>query len=195
MPTPEQIARKKIDELLTAACWVVQDYKHINLGAGQGVDVREFPTKSGPADYVLFVDRKAVGVVEAKPEGTTLLGVAEQSARYQTDFPEDIPSVELPLPFGYESTGSKTYVVDLRDPDFRSSPIFAFHKPETLGEWATQESTLRDRLKNLPSLITGGLWDAQIEAIVNLEKSFAENRPRALIQMATGSGKTFKFLL
>jgi len=191
LPTPEQQSRQKIDELLTAAGWVVQDYKHINLGASQGVAVREFPTKSGPADYVLFVDRNAVGIVEAKPEGTTLRGVAEQTGRYQTDFPEDIPNVELPLPFGYESTGTETFFVDIRDPDFRSRRVFAFHKPETLGEWASQTDTLREQLKNLPPLITEGLWDAQIEAIVNLEKSFAENRPRALIQMATGSGKTF----
>ncbi|MHA2230980.1 MAG: type I restriction endonuclease subunit R [Candidatus Hodarchaeales archaeon] len=191
MPTPEQIAREKIDKLLAAAGWVLQDYKQINLGAGLGVAVREFPTKSGPADYVLFVDRKAVGAVEAKPEGTTLRGVAEQTGRYQTDFPEDIPNVELPLPFGYESTGTKTLFVDFRDPDFRSRRVFAFHTPETLGDWAAQEATLRAGLRELPTLITEGLWDAQIEAIVSLEKSFAENRPRALIQMATGSGKTF----
>jgi type I restriction enzyme R subunit len=145
LPTPEQVARRKIDELLTAAGWVVQDYKHINLCASQGVAVREFPTESGPADYVLFVDRQALGVVEAKPEGTTLRGVAEQTSRYQTDFPEDIPSVELPLPFGYESTGTETFFVDLRDPDYRSRRVFAFHKPETLGEWAAQEDMLRDR--------------------------------------------------
>ncbi len=177
MPTPEQIARQKIDELLTAAGWVVQDYKHINLGACLGVAIREFPTKSGPADYILFVDRQAVGVVEAKPEGTTLRGVAEQTGRYQTDFPEDIPSVELPLPFGYESTGTETLFVDFRDPDFRSRPVFAFHNPKTLFEWTSQTDTLRAQLRNLPPLITEGLWDAQIEAIVNLEKSFAENHP------------------
>ena len=191
MTTPEQQARQKIDELLTAAGWDVQDYKHINLGASQGVAVREFPTKSGPVDYLLFVERQAVGVVEAKAVGTTLLGVAEQAAKYQTNFPEDIPHVELPLPFGYTSTGIETFFIYRRDPDFRSRRVFAFHKPETLGEWASKTDPLRAQLKNLPPLITEGLWDAQIEAIVNLEKSFADNRPRALIQMATGSGKTF----
>jgi len=191
MPTPEQKARQKIDELLKAAGWKIQDIEHLNLSAGLGVAVCEFPTTSGPADYILFVDRQAVGVVEAKPEGTTLRGVAVQTARYQTDFNPDIPHVELPLPFGYESTGIETLFVDYRDPHYRSSKVFAFHKPETLGEWISHPDTLRARLQQLPPLITAGLWDAQIEAINNLEKSFNDNRPRALIQMATGSGKTY----
>nr|MBC8552413.1 DEAD/DEAH box helicase family protein [Candidatus Brocadiales bacterium] len=194
MPTPEELAREIIDQKLTAAGWIVQDYKSINLGAGLGVAVREFQTSSGPADYVLFVDRKAVGVVEAKPEGTTLRGVFEQSARYMADFPEEIPHVDLPLPFSYESTGTETLFVDVRDPDYRSRRVFSFHRPETLKEWLAQPDTLRGRMREMPekhSLNTEGLWDAQIEAITNLEQSFAESRPRALIQMATGSGKTF----
>ncbi|MBU1660536.1 MAG: DEAD/DEAH box helicase family protein [Chloroflexi bacterium] len=194
MPTPEEYAREIIDQKLTAAGWVVQDYRHLNLGAGTGVAVREFQTASGPADYVLFVDRKAVGVVEAKKAGTTLSGVFEQSARYLTSFPTDIPHVELPLPFSYESTGIETRFADLRDPDFRSRRVFHFHRPETLREWVSQPDTLRGRLREMPEkypLIEQGLWDAQIEAIASLESSFAQGRPRALIQMATGSGKTF----
>ena len=194
MPTPEALARINIDTLLTAAGWIVQDYKSINLGAGMGVAVREFPTGRGEADYLLFVDRKAVGVVEAKPEGTTLSGVSEQSAKYQVSFPEDIPHVELPLPFAYESTGVETHFTDIRDPDYRSRRVFSFHRPETLKEWASQPLTLRGRLREMPSaqpLIEKGLWKAQIEAVKGLEKSFSQDRPRSLIQMATGSGKTF----
>ena len=210
MPTPEALAREIIDQKLTAAGWIVQDFKALNLGAGAGVAVREFQTspstmgKSGPplrADYVLFVDRVAVGVVEAKPEGTTLRGVFEQSARYMTNFPEQIPHVELPLPFSYESTGTETLFVDLRDPDYRSRRVFSFHRPETLKEWISEGTgtiyrapTLRGRLREMPEkypLDTKGLWSAQVEAITGLEQSFAESRPRALIQMATGSGKTF----
>ena len=201
MPTPEEKARAIIDQKLTVAGWVVQDFKQLNLGAGPGVAVREFQTASGPADYVLFVDRVAVGVVEAKPAGTTLRGVFEQSARYMTSFPSDIPHVELPLPLSYESTGVETLFVDLRDPDYRSRRVFHFHRPETLQEWLNEGTgtidrapTLRARLREMPEkypLINEGLWDAQIEAITNLERSFAQNKPRALIQMATGSGKTF----
>jgi type I restriction enzyme, R subunit len=194
MPTPEEQAREIIDQKLTAAGWVVQDYSHLNLGAGPGVAVREFQTVSGPADYALFVDRNGTGVVEAKKAGTTLSGVFDQSARYSADFPDDIPHVELPLPFSYESTGIETRFTDLRDPDYRSRRVFHFHRPETLREWLAQPNTLRGRLREMPEkhpLITEGLWDAQIEAITRLEQSFAQNKPRALIQMATGSGKTY----
>ena len=188
---PEEKARQNIDKLLEAAGWAVQDKKDLNLGAALGVAVREFPLKNGYADYLLFVDRKAAGVVEAKPEGITLSGVAEQTQGYIAGIPDNLPHVQEPLPFAYESTGIETYFRDMRDEDPRSRRLFAFHKPETLMEWLSQGDTLRTRLKGLPSLITEGLRDCQCEAIINLEKSFADSRPRALIQMATGSGKTF----
>ncbi len=140
---------------------------------------------------MLFVERHAVAVVEAKPEGTTLSGVSEQTEKYLRSFPDNLPHIGDVLPFAYESTGVETYFRDLRDPDCRSRRIFAFHKPETSHEWVHQESTLRGRLRRMPPLIKEGLRDCQVEAIENLEQSFAESRPRALIQMASGSGKTF----
>ncbi|MFC1968097.1 type I restriction-modification enzyme R subunit C-terminal domain-containing protein [Chloroflexota bacterium] len=188
---PEEKARQRIDQLLNEAGWVVQDVQELNLGAALGVAVREFPLKSGYADYLLFVDRKALGVVEAKSEGTTLSGVAEQTAKYLEGIPENLVNVQATPCFAYETTGTETYFRDLRDPETRSRRLFAFHKPETLAEWLSQDDTVRARLQNLPVLITEGLWDCQIEAIQNLEKSFSEARPRALIQMATGSGKTY----
>lgn len=189
--TPEQKARKTIDSLLQQAGWIIQDRDQLNLGAGLGVAVREFPLKSGPADYLLFVDRKAVGVVEAKPEGTTLSGVAEQSEKYSTGILENLPIVHEPLPFNYESTGIETKFRDLRDPHPKSRDVFAFHKPETLLAWVNEKDTLRTRLQQLPELKKEGLRLCQIDAITNLEKSFSQDKPRALIQMATGSGKTF----
>ncbi|MGA9140958.1 MAG: DEAD/DEAH box helicase family protein, partial [Methanocella sp.] len=188
---PEEKARKNIDRLLEAAGWKVQDVSQMNLGMSAGIAVREFPLKSGFADYLLFVDRKAVGVVEAKPEGTTLSGVAEQTRKYLEGVPEHVPCWQNPLPFAYESTGVETYFRDTRDPDSKSRGIFAFHKPETLREWAINEDTLRSRLRNLPALNVIGLRDCQTEAITNLDQSFAASRQRALIQMATGSGKTY----
>ena len=187
----EEKARQKIDQLLEKAGWKVQNRDQLNLGAALGVAVREFPLESGYADYILFVDRKAVGVVEAKPEGTTLSGVAEQSEKYLVGLPDNIPQVSKPLPFAYESTGTETFFRDTRDPEPRSRRVFSFHRPETLKEWLGQAKTLRARLQNLPILAAGGLWKCQLEAITNLERSLAEARPRALIQMATGSGKTF----
>ena len=191
---PEEKARQRIDQLLEAGGWNIQDLRDLNLGASLGVAVREFPLKSGAADYLNFVDRKAVGVVEAKPEGTTLSGVAEQSEKYITGIPEGLPHVQETLPFSYESTGIETLFRNTRDPDARSRRVFAFHKPETLKELSLQEETLRARLKKMPSTVhlnKEGLRDCQFEAIHNLEQSFAEARPRALIQMATGSGKTY----
>ncbi|MBN1971036.1 MAG: DEAD/DEAH box helicase family protein [Candidatus Delongbacteria bacterium] len=189
--TPEQQARKNIDDLLEKAGWIIQDRDQLNLGVGIGVVIREYPLKAGPADYLLFVNRKAVGVIEAKAEGTTLLGVAEQSQKYSTGVPESLPFVQEPLPFNYESTGIETFFRDLRDPEPKSRRVFAFHKPETLQEWIDDHETLRSRLKKLPLLPREGLRLCQIDAIENLEKSFYEDKPRALIQMATGSGKTY----
>lgn len=194
MPTPEELARINIDKQLAACGWIVQSRAEMNLYAGRGVAVREFPLSTGEADYLLFVDRKAVGVVEAKPEGVTLSGVADQAAKYSVGLPANIPHVTLPLPFLYESTGVETFFRDERDPEPRSRRAFTFHRPEELAELLIDGDTLRTRLRNMPTqfpLIETGLWGAQIEAINNLEKSLAENRPRALIQMATGSGKTF----
>ena len=188
---PEEKARKKIDELLTAAGWAVQDMDELNLGTSLGVAVREYPLSTGEADYVLFIDRQPVGAIEAKPEGTTLSGVSEQSKKYIEGINETFPHIVRPPAFVYESTGTETLFRDLRDPYPRSRHVFAFHKPETFSEWFAQSDTLRARLRRFPPLVTTGLRDCQKEAIQNLEKSFAEARPRAIIQMATGSGKTY----
>src|ERR1041384_4086684 len=190
MPTPEEIARAHIDQLLAKADWEVQDFKKVNLGAARGVAVREFPTDSGPADYLLFVDRKPVGVIEAKPEGRTLSDVADQSERYLTSRLKYVKMDGIQLCFGYESTGIETCFRDIRDPEPRSRRIFAFHKPETLLEWFGQSKTLRARLRELPPNIDTDLRACSVEAIKNLEQSLVEDRPRALVQMATGSGKT-----
>lgn len=190
MSKPEEKAREKIDDLLELAGWIIQNNDEINLGASLGVIVREFPLKSGAADYLIFVNRKAVGVIEAKPEGTPLRGVDTQSEKYLKGVPDAIPHEE-PLPFAYESTGTETLFRDIRDPEYRSRLVFAFHTPKTLFEWISQAETLRARLKKMPILHTEGLRTCQTESIVNLEKSFAQSRQRALIQMATGSGKTF----
>ncbi|HIH45300.1 MAG TPA: DEAD/DEAH box helicase family protein [Candidatus Methanoperedenaceae archaeon] len=192
--TPEEQARLHIDSLLESTGWIIQDLSELNLGASSGVAVREFPLTSGACDYLLFVDRVALGVVEAKPEGTTLSGVAEQSEKYIGGIPEGIPHVHEPLPFSYESTGTETYFRDTRDPEPRSRRVFTFHTPGTFREWSLQNNTLRTRLKKFHAeqlLLKEGLRECQFEAINNLECSFAEARPRALIQMATGSGKTY----
>ncbi len=126
---PEEKARKDIENLLSMAGWTVQNRDETNLGASLGVAIREYLTDIGPMDYGLFVDRKAIGVIEAKPAGTTLSGVAAQSEGYGHSFPKSVRHFILPLPFAYESTGVETFFKDERYPAFRSRRVFAFHKP------------------------------------------------------------------
>ncbi|EHQ36413.1 type III restriction protein res subunit [Methanoplanus limicola DSM 2279] len=189
--TPEGKSREEIDRMLLSAGWVVQDRDDINLGAGVGVAVREFHLSSGFADYLLFVNRKKVGVIEAKKKGATLSGVSDQSDKYLKGAVSGIPNKFDFLPFGYESTGKETFFRDMRDPEPRSRRVYSFFRPETLLEWSKQDMTLRGRMKEFPPLVTKGLRECQVEAITSLERSFAGDHPRSLIQMATGSGKTF----
>jgi|CXWL01.1.fsa_nt_gi type I restriction enzyme R subunit len=210
MTTPEDQAREHIDQALEQGGWKVQDYKSADLHAGRGVVLRNFPLVSGHgfADYLLYIDRKAAGVIEAKKEGFPLVGVEVQAEKYSKGLPPDLPAYIRPLPFLYQSTGVETRFTNGLDPQPRSRPVFSFHRPETLAAFIPKHSdvprdlhgaslaaeaapTLRGRLRALPSLSTAGLWPAQVTAINNLEKSLAQDRPRALIQMATGSGKTF----
>jgi type I restriction enzyme R subunit len=188
---PEQIARDGIDQMLVDAGWVVQSKNKVNIAANKGVAVREYQTDVGPADYVLFVDRKPVGIIEAKreEEGHRLTVVEEQSTEYAKAKLKYLDND--PLPFVYESTGTVTRFTDYRDPKSRGRSVFSFHKPETIADWLKKEKSLRARLLEIPELDTDGLRRAQINAINNLEYSFKNNRPRALIQMATGAGKTF----
>jgi type I restriction enzyme R subunit len=197
--TPEAQARVRIDQMLAAAGWAVQDYSAVNLSAARGVAVREFVLAPGHgrADYLLFVGRNAVGALEAKKEGETLTGVAWQTAKYVDGIPEDVPTaLEGALPFVYQSTGTETRFTNALDPEPTSRDVFSFHRPDTLARWIEEVRrhptgpTLRHRLKQLPPLDASNLWSAQVQAIRNLEESLAANRPRALIQMATGSGKT-----
>ena len=209
---PEAQARKEIDRQLTDAGWLLQDRAAANPHAALGVAIREFPLKGGPVDYGLYIGGAVAGAVEAKKEGWTLSGVELQSQRYSIGLPDTLPAYRRPLPFLYESTGTETQFTNLLDPDPRSREVFTFHRPETHREWLQQAgyeqvrtlpgvaeapapyeagATLRARLRSLPPLMTDGLWPPQVTAIHNLEESLVANKPRALIQMATGSGKTF----
>ena len=193
--TPETKARITIDQNLELAGYTVQDLKDMNLSISRGVAVREYPTDIGPVDYVLFVDGKAVGVVEAKRTemGQDMTIVESQSGGYANAKLKWVKNE--PLRFVYETTDVVTYFTDLKDEKYRSRKVFNFHRPEQLARWIKEEKdgfgTLRNRLKNYPELNKEGYRDCQVIAIENLEKSFGENRPRALIQMATGAGKTF----
>jgi type I restriction enzyme R subunit len=190
--TPEAKARVIIDKMLIESGYILQDMKDFNRSAGFGVAVREYPTQSGPVDYLLFVDGNPIGVVEAKAanKGENLGSVAEQSKRYAESglkHTKEMPNIR----FAYESNGIITNFCDYYDEKFRSRELFSFHRPETLYELLKYSNTLRNRMKTFPNFSKHGFRECQVTAILNLEKSFAKNKPRALIQMATGAGKTY----
>src|SRR6266576_1900841 len=210
---PEAKAREKIDALLAQSGWLVQDREEMNLPASDAIAVREFKLEKGHGyvDYLLFVDGNAVGVVEAKPAGYSFTSVEFQAKKYVEGLPDSLTAPHKPLPFAYISTGEETVFINELDPQPRSRPIFAFHRPETLREWLTADtldgwlkqsgsfytaaddtkpSTLRARLRAMPPIDVSGMWPNKVQAIANLEKSLFDDRPRALIQMATGTGKT-----
>ena len=190
--TPEQEARVVIDEKLEQSGWVVQNVAQLNLGAALGVAVREFPTDTGPVDYALFIDGDPVGVIEAKKSsvGENITVVEEQSARYATSSFKWI-NREYTIRFAYEATDKLIKFTDYKDIKYRSRRVFSFHRPEYLESLLQARDTIRNNMKHFPILDTTGFRECQINAINNMDVSFADNRPRALVQMATGAGKTF----
>ncbi|MCA3039060.1 MAG: DEAD/DEAH box helicase family protein [Rhodocyclaceae bacterium] len=191
--TPEAKAREQIDRKLIAAGWVLQDMSQLNLAAGQGVAVREYPTDTGPADYVLFVDRKPVAVIEAKKDVaaeniTVAESQTERYARSRLKWRKD----NAPLRFLFEATGEIIRFSDTLDPSPRSREIFHFYRPDHLAGLSMSPNTLRGRLAEaMPALPEQNLRECQVSAVTGLERSLAQNKPRALVHMATGAGKTF----
>lgn len=189
---PEEKARLKIDEQLKEVGYIIQDKDELNLYAGKGVVVREYPTDSGPVDYAIFINRKPVGIIEAKEikKGEKLVvEVEEQSAKYQSSKFKNLEKTDIR--FVYESTGEITRFTDYHDKDYCSREVFTFHSPDELEYLIKRTNTLRNDLKFFPEFKTTRFRKCQIDAIRNLEQSFSLNKPKALIQMATGAGKTY----
>lgn len=200
----EQRARVLIDRQLENAGWEVQDRKNLNLYAAQGVACREVVMAAGHgrADYLLYVDLRVVGVIEAKPAGTSLSGVEWQSAMYATGLPIDAQlraaAVKGRLPFVFEASGTETHFTNGFDPEPRAREIFNFPKPETLARVLRDADadpafpTWRAKTAIMPPTMIEGLRPAQIEAVNGVERSLKEQQfDRSLVQMATGAGKTF----
>lgn len=189
---PEQKARKVIDKKLEQSGWIIQDVNRLNPTVSRGVVVREFPTDTGPVDYALFVNGIPVGVIEAKKSeaGENITTVEEQSARYANSTFKWI-KIEYSIRFAYEATDNLIRFTDYNDIKFRSRTVFSFHRPETLERLLANEGTIRNNMKKFPPLDETGFRKCQINAIRNLDISFSNNRQKALVQMATGAGKTF----
>lgn len=197
---PEQKAREEIDKLLSLAGFALRDFKDCALGdstpnAESHLAIREFILANGTkADYLLFVKGKACGVIEAKKFSLSLSGAENQAKNYAHTLPAHIPTFKESLPFVYTSNASEIYFTDLREPSPRARRIFAFHTPKELLEKLNSPYSLRERIRQIPPLSNQDskkLRDCQKEAIEGLEKSLQQNKQRALIQMATGAGKTF----
>jgi len=189
---PEEQARLTIDKILEQSGWKIQNFKELNLTASLGVAVREFPTDTGPVDYALFVEGDLVGVVEAKKTelGEKITTVEEQSSRYANSKFKWIKK-DCSIRFAYEATDKLIRFTDYNDIKYRSRTVFSFFRPGTLKKLLVAKDTIRNNIKHFPPLDGTGFRKCQIIAINNLDTSFAENRPRALVQMATGAGKTF----
>ena len=201
--TPEERARVLIDQQLVRAGWVVSNRDEVDLVNNRGVAVREviMDTGHGRADYLLYLDRKIIGVIEAKPEGTTLSGVEWQSGMYAEGLPPDLRPqavlVDDRLPFIFEASGSETHFTNGYDPNPRARSISNFPRPETLDRTLRfalrdpQNATWRAQVRDMPPYEHYDLRPASKAAVGSIEKSLAEQRySRSLVQMATGAGKT-----
>ena len=173
--TPEQKAREIIDRKLNQSGWIIQDMKQLNLFAGLGVAVREFPTSTGPVDYALFVDGVPVGIIEAKKDdaGENITAVEGQSNRYVNSTFKWIKGI-YKIRFVYEATGKLTRFTDYNDIKYRSRTVFSFHRPETLSALLKQADTVRNNMKHFPEFDPTGFRKCQIAAIENLEELISE---------------------
>ena len=200
---PEEQARVLIDEQLTQAGWHVCDRQDIDLVNQYANAVREVVMDAGHgrADYLLYVDKRVVGVIEAKPSGTTLSGVEWQSAMYAAGLPEAYRETAVlkddRLPFIFEASGTETHYTNGFDPNPRARKIFNFPQPETLAritrdaEANPDAPTWRARVHNMPPYDDYDLRPASKVAVGAIEDSLAaQQHSRSLVQMATGAGKT-----
>lgn len=197
----EAQARQRIDADLALAGWAVQNRTEMNLFAAQGVAVREVPMGDGRVDYLLYVDQKIVGVIEAKPAGTTLAEVHHQAMRYASSLTDgqkrNAHLAKGLLPFVYEASSTELFFSNHYDPEPTSRRLFNFQRPETLAAIIRAEDPLagqgswRSRVQLMPGTEGYDLRPASERAIHNIEYWLQnDGRRRALVQMATGAGKT-----
>ena len=187
--TPEEKARIKIDQWFADAGWEVinrDEYEPTSTA----VAIREGLLKDNlEADYFLFINGKAVGVLEAKREETDTFSskVCEQAALYAKSVPNIYQTYQKPLPFIFTSNGKELYFCDFREQDHYFKQIMTIPTPHEL----VKKLGINDYFAGLPTLRKKGLRDCQYEAITELEKSFRSGQKRALMVLATGAGKTY----
>lgn len=187
--TPEEKARIKIDQMFEDSGWQVVDRDSYSPTISAAAIREGLLVGNREADYFLFVNGKAIGVLEAKREEVDVSDphVCEQTAMYARGVPMCYQAWQRPLPFGYQSNGNETYFRDFRNNDGVLERINRIHTPKEL----TKLFGIKDPYAGLPTLKKKGLRDCQFEAITELEKSFRMGQDKALMVLATGAGKTY----
>lgn len=186
---PEEKARVKIDQMFEDAGWKVVDRDFYSPTITAAAIREGLLEGNREADYFLFLNGKAVGVLEAKRKEVNVASdwVSDQAVRYTRYVPKCYQAFARPLPFIYLSNGENTYFRDCRIEDSDLEEINRIHTPKEMVKMLG----INDPYAGLPTLKKKGLRDCQYEAITELENSFRAGQNRALIVLATGAGKTY----
>ncbi len=157
--------------------------------------VEEYPTKRGPADYILFHEGKALACVEGKKVAIGPYNVLQQAKRYARGFPPRDYSIgrfgEYRIPFVYSTNGVNIWFQDLRDPLNLSRQVSTFHGPKALKELLEKNDSEAEKWLLENKVDDSSLWPFQIEAVQAMEKALLDGHRHMLVAMATGTGKTF----
>lgn len=219
----EELTRIIIDSQLQEAGWET-DSEILRFSKGARPELKknkaiaEWPTQSGPADYVLFMGLTPVGVVEAKKQNTNVAGAIAQAERYSKTFKE-AHGVQLPwreeglaeawpsaadqpfqVPFVYSCNGrpylkqsaelSGTWFRDCRLTSNLARPLQSFHTAQGLKDLLERSREAAEQKLQQEGFNYLGLRDYQEKAIKGVETALEKGQRECLLAMATGTGKT-----
>jgi len=211
MSEPTSQIHQKIESMLHRSGWCVQMFSAVDQGSVTTLAIRDFPLAHayGLIDYLLFIEGKAVGLIEVKNDGSPLFGIPVQSEKYRRGLPFSLRLYTRPLPFLYQTNGNESFFTNGFDPEPTPRRLHGFHRPETLQSWLTdgmvgeiprdmaadyfpeyrrRGRTFHERvLINMPDLVTQGLSNIEVKSVQTLEAGLKKNKRRILMTLATGS--------
>lgn len=200
MAESEIITRKKrIDEKLKSPLlnWtIIHNDKVDDYSTLSGHAVEEYPTKTGPADYALFVEGKLLGIIEAKKLSVGAGNVLEQAKRYAKSVPNTVGEWRgYRVPFLYSTNGEIIFHLDVRRKGNSSYQLISFHSPQALLDKYNRDTEKAEKwLKSRPVDEITSLRPYQVSAIERIEESICQGKKTMLLAMATGTGKTFTII-
>lgn len=155
--------------------------------------VEEYPTKTGPADYALFVEGKLLGIIEAKKVSVGVGNVLEQAKRYSKGVPNTIGDWRgYKVPFLYSTNGELIFHIDVRKKENNSHQLIDFHSPQALIDKYNRDTEKSEKwFKERSVKEITRLRPYQVDAVEAIEKSVCNGKKTMLLAMATGTGKTF----